>query len=202
MTVTRQVPSKKIPNLFFRNITSNHLIRAFEAAYSKFPSLHDSEVLLEQLPLSGYTMRAQPVIDYRIVSTQRRRYRIQISNHLEIAQYIQLKELPQDVLVGWFAHELGHIVDYHQRSVFSLLKFIIGYAFFPTYRAGTERRADLFAIERGFGNELMATKVYILDQSTLPSTYKDRIRKYYMSPDELEMLLLEKETERVHSKAP
>ena len=198
MASTEKIRSKKIPNLFFQNVKSEKLINAFEAAYERFPFLHDSEMLLQQLPLSGYTMRAQPVIDYRIASTRKRKYRIQISNHLEIAQYIKLKELPHEVLVGWFAHELGHVVDYHKRSIFSLMKFIVGYVSFPTHRSGAERRADLFAMEQGFGKELMETKLYILEKSKLPDAYKDRIRKYYMSPDELEMLLLDEEPERVH----
>jgi hypothetical protein len=44
----------------------------------------------------------------------------------------------------------------------------------------------------------MATKLYILERSKLPDHYKDRIRKYYLSPDELELLLLEAEPERIH----
>lgn len=121
-----------------------------------------------------------------------------MSDHLEIAQYIKPAELPRQVLVGWFAHELGHVVDYHRRSFIGLLWFILGYVLFPTHRAGAERRADLFALEKGFGKELMATKLYILEQSGLPDSYKERIKKYYMSPDELELLLLENEPERVH----
>ena len=56
---------------------------------------------------------------------------------------------------------------------------------------GAERRADLFAIEHGFGTELMATKNFILDKSTLPERYKKRIRRYYLSPTELEELLVQ-----------
>jgi hypothetical protein len=44
----------------------------------------------------------------------------------------------------------------------------------------------------------MATKLYILDHSRLPDYYKKRIRKYYLSPDELELLLLDAEPARIH----
>ncbi|PHI18755.1 hypothetical protein CEQ90_16500 [Lewinellaceae bacterium SD302] len=120
-----------------------------------------------------------------------------MSDHLEIAQYIKPDELPDNVLIGWFAHELGHIVDYQRRTVLSMIKFILGYILLPTFRSGSERRADLFALKNGFGKELMATKLYILEQSPLPDKYKDRIKKYYMSPDELELLLLNKDPERI-----
>lgn len=112
-----------------------------------------------------------------------------MSDHLQVAQYIQIEELPREVLIGWFAHELGHIMDYRTRSVLSLLWFVMGYLLFPTHRMGAERRADLFALEQGFGPNLLATKTYILEHSNLPDAYKNRIQKYYLSPTELEDIL-------------
>ena len=142
-------------------------------------------------------MRAQPIFNGGIFNRKTRHYRVQMSNHVKIAQYVKPKDLPRDVVVGWFAHELGHVVDYHRKNLLSLIWFIIGYVLFPTHRTGAERRADLFALDRGFGAELMATKVYILDHSSLPNKYKKRIRKYYMSPDELELIIQDRESERV-----
>jgi len=184
--------------LSFKDVSSDHVKACFREAYSRFSELHQNPLFLEQLALSGYTMRAQPVPGWQVFRRRRRSYRVQMSDHLEIAQYINPAELPRDVLVGWFAHELGHIVDYHRRPFWSLLWFILGYVLFATHRTGAERRADIFALEKGFGKELMATKLYILEHSKLPDYYKDRIRKYYLSPDELELLLLNAEPERIH----
>lgn len=182
----------------FRNVSSDYLKHCFKKAYCKFPKLQRHNVQLQQLAIRGFTMRAQPVFNLQLLSRKTRSYRIQMSNHLQIAQFIKPEDLPEEVLIGWFAHELGHVVDYHRRSVWGMLRFIIGYVGWPTYRAGAERQADLFAIDRGFGEQLMATKIYILEKSDLPDHYKKRIRKYYMSPDELELLINGEETHRVH----
>lgn len=184
---------KATQSLSFTNVGSPYLRECFMEAYSRFSELHDNRNTLEQLPLSGYTMRAQPVPGWGIISRNSRAYRVQMSNHLEIEQYIKVENLPREVLVGWFAHELGHILDYHQRSFIGLVTFLIGYLLFPRYRSGAERQADMFAVAKGFGKELLATKSYILDQSDLPDRYKDRIRKYYLSPDELETFLMNEE---------
>lgn len=184
-------------NLSFHGVESPYLKSCFEEALVGFPELKDNQVRFEKLKLKGYTMRAQPVFNGGVWHRKTRHYRVQMSDHVKISLHVRPKELPRDVLVGWYAHELGHIVDYHRKSLLSLIWFIIGYVFFPTHRAGAERRADLFALDRGFGDQLMATKVYILDKSSLPDRYKARIRKYYMSPDELELIIQDKEAERV-----
>lgn len=186
------------PNLTFDNVHDDHLRDCFVSAYAEFPELHAHPLRLEQRPLEAYTMRAQPLLNWSFWRRKNRHYRIQISNHLQIARYVELRELRREVLVGWFAHELGHLMDYRRRGAWSMIQFILGYITFATYRAGAERRADLYAIERGFGPQLMATKMFILEKSKLPNHYKDRIRRYYLSPAELEDILLERKVSRRH----
>lgn len=180
-------------NLTFKNINSQHIKDAFTKTYAQFTALHDHPFYLEQLSLKNYTMRAQPVINWAFWHRARRHYRVQTSDHLQLRKYIRIEELPEEVLMGWFAHELGHIMDYRERSALNLIFFVLRYLTVPTYRMGAERRADLYAIDHGFGDELMATKLYILDQSKLPEKYKQRIKRYYLSPTELETILKAKE---------
>lgn len=188
---------KKYNKLSFHGVKSDFIKSCFKEAYDGFPELRGNNLRFEKLPLKGYTMRAQPVLNWSVFGRSTRHYRVQMSNHVKIAEHVRPAELPRDVLVGWFAHELGHVVDYHRMSLLSLIWFIIGYVLFSTHRIGAERRADVFALDKDFGKELMATKVYILDKSSLPDKYKKRIRKYYMSPDELELLINDREAERV-----
>lgn len=183
--------------LYFKNVQSDFIKSCFREAYEGFPELHGNTVRLEKLALRGYTMRAQPLLNGGVIHRSSRHYRVQMSNHVRIARYVRPAQLPRAVLVGWFAHELGHVMDYHRKSLFGLLWFIIGYVSFATHRVGAERRADVFALGKNFGKQLMATKRYILDKSSLPARYKKRIRKYYMSPDELELLIQDREAERV-----
>jgi hypothetical protein len=180
-------------NLKFKDITSKHIQDAFIKTYQQFTALHDHPFSLEQLSLKNYTMRAQPVINWAFWHRATRHYRVQTSDHLQLRKYIKMEELPEEVLMGWFAHELGHIMDYHNRSALNLMSFLVRYLAVPNYRMGAERRADLYAIDHGFGDELMATKLYILDQSKLPEKYKRRIKRYYLSPTELETILKTKE---------
>ncbi|WP_367390285.1 hypothetical protein [Lewinella sp. LCG006] len=177
----------------FKNITSQHIEDTFTKTYQRFKALHDHPFTLEQLSLKNYTMRAQPIINWAFWHRATRHYRVQTSDHLQLREYIKIEELPQEVLTGWFAHELGHIMDYRERSALNMISFLVRYLAVPNYRMGAERRADLYAIDHGFGDALMATKHYILEQSKLPDTYKQRIRKYYLSPTELETILQAKE---------
>lgn len=179
--------------LRFENIDSDHLQNCFTHTYEQFTDLHDHPFCLQQLSLKHYTMRAQPIINWAFWHRASRHYRVQVSNHLQLRQYVNMEELPEEVLIGWFAHELGHVMDYRERSALNLISFVVRYLTVPNYRMGAERRADLYAIDHGFGDALMATKRYILDQSKLPEKYKKRIKRYYLSPTELETILKEKE---------
>lgn len=140
-------------------------------------------------------MRAQPILNFQFWNRAKRHYRIDISNHTTLEHHVPLSELPEDVLVGWFAHELGHIVDYQHRTAIGMIRFGIGYFLMPTFRIGVERQADIYAIEHGFAEYLLATKTFILEQSSLPNHYKKRIQKYYMSPDEIAILLKQRESD-------
>ncbi len=140
-------------------------------------------------------MNAQPILNCRFFNRPRRHYIINLSNNMHLEDRIAIHELPEEVLVGWFAHELGHLCDYLYRSAFSMLRFGVGYLVFPNYRTGAERKADIFAIEHGFADELIATKKYILEKSALPDAYKKRIELYYMSADEVALMVQGKEAE-------
>jgi hypothetical protein len=179
--------------LTFDRVEKAHLRDCFLRAYQAFPRLHTHPLSLQVRSLPHYTMRAQPVFNRHFFRRATRYYRIQMSNHLQIAQHIPLAELPEEVLVGWFAHELGHLIDYQARSAINLVALVLGYFLSSTRRLEAERRADLFALERGFGQQLLATKRYLMEHATLPSTYKLRLQKYYLSPTELEVLIQEKE---------
>jgi hypothetical protein len=66
----------------------------------------------------------------------------------------------------------------------------IGYS--PTFRLGAERKADLFAIEHGFAEEINATKRFLLEDSNIPNSYKERLSKYYMTVEEVERIVLKR----------
>jgi hypothetical protein len=172
-----------------KNIDEKFVQDCFEKALLGFPPLAEQGITLLQKSVAQTNMRAQPIIDFQIFSRKHRRYKIEISNHPNFAEYLSLNDLPEDVLVGWFAHELGHVMDYLHRSVWGMIKFGLGYWLVPTFRIGAERKADIFAIQQGFAKEVMATKKYILEHSDLPNRYKQKIEKYYLSPEEVALMM-------------
>ena len=62
-------------------------------------------------------MQAQPVFSTLLESKKNRRYRINISAHFKlIHSQMPILEIPDDVMIGWIGHELGHILDYEGKS--------------------------------------------------------------------------------------
>jgi hypothetical protein len=176
-------------NVKFKHIEQPFVRDCFLEALRGFPELADHEIILQQRSVATTNMRAQPQLDFRFFRRARRAYKIEISNHPNFAQYLNLTDLPAKVLIGWIAHELGHVMDYRERSAWDMIKFALGYWFFANFRVGAERKADIYAIEQGFAAEVMVTKKYILEHSDLPNRYKARIDKYYLSPEEVAMMI-------------
>lgn len=161
-----------------------------------YPELHGRPIYLRKLAMKRSTMRAQPVINRSFFRRKKRHYRIDFSNHLNVTQHVVVQDLPKEVVVGWFAHELGHIIDYLNRPVLGMISFGLGYALWSRYMRKAERVADTIAVAHGFGDEVRATKNYLLEHATLPAHYKERLNKYYLSADELEGVIMTWEQER------
>ncbi|WP_157974296.1 hypothetical protein [Lewinella sp. IMCC34183] len=175
--------------LIFQNVQSEHLKAWFADTLAAYPELRDRPVYLRRLPMRYSTMRAQPVINWAFFRRARRHYRVDFSSHLDVTEHVRVRELPREVVVGWFAHELGHIVDYLDRPWRGMIAFGLGYALWSRYMRRAEQRADSIAVDHGFGSEVLATKKYLLGHATLPRHYKKRLKKYYLSADELEALI-------------
>lgn len=175
-----------------------HIIYCWEKALSAYPELWNNRLYLHSRNLRDMTMRAQPVVNALFFFKKWRRYRVDVQGYTQVNETISLRELPEAVLVGWFAHELGHVMDYLPRSGWNLAAFGIQYWYSPTFTIGAERKADLIAIEHGFAEEITATKRFLLEESSIPNTYKDRLEKYYMSIEEVERVVMKKQESEVH----
>lgn len=179
----------------FKNISSQHIKDCFLKALEGYPSLVERQIVVIQRAIPHTTMRAQPIVDFSFWRKSSRKYKIEINAYTSMGSNIKLEDLNQRVLVGWFAHELGHVVDYLDRSVASMIGFAIGYLLYDNFRLGAERRADLYAIDHGFAPQIVETKKFILGQSSLPNAYKKRIERYYMSAEEVALVLQKKQEE-------
>ena len=178
-------------NLHLPSDQAPQIKEAFTGAWRGFEPLHQHRIYLQVGRMQNVTMRAQPIIDWNFFDRSKRSYKVEIQPRPKFDPNFKLEELPLEVLIGCFAHELGHVMDYLQRPWYDLIKLGIAYTTLPIYKAGVERRADLFAIEQGFAPQIQATKQYILTESNIPDYYLNRINKYYMTPEEIEEIVLQ-----------
>ncbi|WP_420318801.1 hypothetical protein [Ekhidna sp.] len=176
----------------FQNVAHEHIRKAFLNVLHQYDSLNDYKLILKQRKVKGTTMQAQPVINLTKLLGGPDRYKIKLAKYVRDSNSLLVSELPEDVLCGWFAHELGHVVDYAPHSTFGMIKYGIKYLVSKSFRKEVEHRADEIAIEAGFHEEILATKRYVFSHDLIDDTYKDQMRKYYMSIEDVEMCINKK----------
>jgi len=178
-------------NVKFVNIEESHVRQAFLEVFTKYEKLHTYEITLIQEELKKSTMQAQPIIGLGNLFTDKKRYKVQLAQTVRDAEDLIIAEVPTAVLKGWFAHELGHIVDYEIRSNMNMVGYGLKYTFSDKFKKACEHQADSIAIEHGFHEEIIATKKYLLQNELVPEAYKEKLRKFYMPISGVEMCLKE-----------
>lgn len=135
-------------------------------------------------------MQAQPKFVTMFGSRKKRTYIIKISHQFNFkGKSTPIQDLPEDVLVGWIGHELGHIMDYLQRSNWALILFGIGYLTSKSFIIAAERVADTYAVNHGLGDYILATKDFILHQAGMSEKYIRKIQRLYLPPEEIIYLM-------------
>ena len=129
-------------------------------------------------------MQAQP--DIPALLRGNRAYNINISALFKLTTTaIPIHQIPKDIMIGWIGHELGHVMDYENRSIWGIITFGAGYVFSPAFVRRAERVADTYAVEHGLGWYILQTKNFILNHADLSKKYKDKIARLYLSPDDI-----------------
>ncbi|PKA97280.1 hypothetical protein B0O79_0934 [Flavobacteriaceae bacterium MAR_2009_75] len=171
------------------------IIKEVEVALDHYPELNDTPITFKfKKNISKSTMQAQPHFWSLFKSRKHRKYVILISERIKISGKTFLtRDIPQDIMIGWLGHELGHVMDYTNRSSLNLIWFGLKYTFSGSYIKEAERAADTYAVSHGMGDYILKTKSFILDNAEIEEQYKSRIRKYYLSPKEIMALVEEKE---------
>lgn len=172
---------------------SPELEQAAQQAYEAYPALQAHDIHLRFKELNGPTMAAQPTKDLVWLPAARRSYQIVMHPHPTFANGEPLQQLPEAVLVGWLAHEMGHLMDYRPRNRWGMLRFLLGYLLSPRYRRRAEKVADTFAVNHGLGEFILKTKLYLVEHQNLSLTYKARLMKHYLSPEEIIAMIEDQE---------
>lgn len=162
-----------------------------EIALSHYPELQNVPIEFKfKKHIKKSTMQAQPKFGSLLKFKSKRSYVVLISKNIKISDTkFKTEDIPKDVMVGWIGHELGHIVDYQSRSNLNLIAFGLRYLYSPEFIKSAERTADSIAVENGMGNYIVATKNFILDHAEIAETYKERLRKFYLSPEEIMVMI-------------
>lgn len=166
-----------------------------EKALSYYPELRNTpiEFKFNDMVRKNF-MQAQPTWASIFKSRYKRSYIILISKEFKVEDKVfSLDVVPDDVLVGWLGHELGHVMDYRDRSSFGMIWFGAKYLFSSRHIQEVERAADDYAVKHGMGEYILKTKNFILDNASLSDTYKARMRRFYLSPEEILELINEYE---------
>lgn len=182
-------------NLHIKHTYPESVAKEVEIALSHYPELADVAIEFKfKNKIRKSTMQAQPELWSFFCGKSKRKYKVLISESFRIGDSIYFtKNIPSNVLIGWFAHELGHIRDYQERSGFNLITFGLGYVFSERAMKRAERTADAYAVAHGLETYILATKDFILNEANFPELYKRRIRRFYLSPEEIMMLVNERE---------
>ena len=162
-------------------VIKQHVLQAL----SFYPELKETVInFIFKRNIRSSVMQAQPVFSTLLHQRKNRRYRINISTHFRLIDFdMPITQIPEEVMIGWIAHELGHIMDYEHRSNGGIALFGYRYLLSPAYVKEAERVADTYAVERGLGKYIIATKRFILDHAEIPQAYKNKIERLYLSPD-------------------
>jgi hypothetical protein len=157
-----------------------------------FPELKEVQISFElKDKISGSVMQAQPkVFSLFVDAKEKRKYRIKITRELDFGdQIVPIENIPNDALVGWIGHELGHIMDYLNRSSVNMMHFGAKYLLSKKKVVDAELTADGYAISCGLGYQILANKNFILNNEGFEEEYKNKIRNLYMSPEQILSLM-------------
>lgn len=156
-------------------------------ALQHYPALRSKKIVFKYTRRAGNSiMKAQPDLTSVILSGIDRSYIIYVNRTLTLGdKTLMIQNVPEQVLKGWFGHELGHVMDYESLSKWGLFKFGMSYLVSKRFIRRAENRADRIAIRHGLGDDILRTKNFILNQAGLSEKYKRKIRKLYPSPEQI-----------------
>lgn len=165
-----------------------------ELALSFYPQLEETPITFKfKSDIKKSTMQAQPDFKSLLKPRAKRRYYVLISEKFKISgKEFKTINVPSEVMTGWLGHELGHVLDYQDRGKFNLIWFGIKYLYLERHIVEAERAADTFAVNQGMEEYILKTKNFILNHADIDETYKKRIQRYYLSPEEIMEIVQER----------
>lgn len=95
------------------------------------------------------------------------------------------RRAPEDAISAILAHELAHVLYYKNKNRFELLGLIS--LTDKNFTAKFERRADLEAIARGYGEGLKSYRKWLYEN--IPPQAVEAKKRDYFSPEEIDLIM-------------
>jgi hypothetical protein len=171
----------------FKEVHNDKIKESFLEVLKKYDDLHDFSITLYQKRVKASTMQAQPIISFKNIFKGVKKYRIKLGIYVSNSDSLKVEDVPKKVLTGWFAHELGHLVDYLSYSSIGMIKYGLKYISSKSFKMKAEHEADYIAIKNGYKDEIIATKEWVLNHDLVGQKYKDVLNKYYLSIEQVEL---------------
>ncbi|MFI2743298.1 hypothetical protein ACG2LH_11195 [Zhouia sp. PK063] len=181
---------KKILQHLEKKVIPQSILKEANIALSFYPELKSVPIEIKfKDQIEKSFMQAQPKFSTVFKGKKNREYIIYISRKFNIEnEELTVFDVPSEVLIGWLGHELGHIMDYLNRSAFNLIFFGLKYIVFNNHIRKAEKAADTYAIYHGMSEYILQTKNFILNHTSLSDNYKERIKRLYLSPEDIMLL--------------
>lgn len=177
------------------------LFACAETAFSQSPSAETSAVRKTREILVEIIEQSFPELDAKKIRVRPFRSRTTFfKTQFSVSRFLTLramhttvlvnpsvfeKNVPQNGIRAILAHELGHALYYAGKNRFKLFG-LIGLAD-NGFTAKFERRTDLTAIERGYGDGLIAYREWLY--RNVPAKNLAAKKRDYFTPDELRVII-------------
>jgi len=139
-------------------------------------------LVFKRIPM---TMQARPNIWALLIG--KRDYMILVNNKSSNNGII-FEDIPFNGQVGIIAHELCHILDYQNKSIWSIIKTGLMYLN-PRKKEAYEKSTDYLAVKKGFGLQLHAWSKFALYEAPIKKKYRKIKEKFYLKPEVIEELI-------------
>ncbi|MFO8055287.1 MAG: hypothetical protein R6U19_09035 [Bacteroidales bacterium] len=159
-------------------------------ALSYFPELKDIHIIFKPRYIKT-TMAAIPRIDAIFSSRTKRTYHIFINKFIEDSSSLNFDSVPFNARIGLIGHELGHIIDYQEKSSVRIMANGLAYVFNSSFRKTLEAKVDQITIEHGLGWQLYDFVNFLYNEAAVEKKYLHFKILNYPKPDNYKTWLSE-----------
>lgn len=168
------------PAIFIKNVPEKWQ-KQFTIICRAFPELKDDDISLRFQSIS-MTMQARPNI-WTLLPNRERKYFVFVNTERS-RNGLLFDDIPFNAQIGIIAHELCHIVDYHFKTKWQIVKTGLWYLK-KRNQEDYEKAVDYLVVKKGLGHQLQDWSHFVLHEAELTQRYKKTKETYYLRPEDI-----------------